>query len=84
MVSRMIIIIFAGCFGGLFAISAAMMEGQAWEKPGTYSGISDASHPPTSTTDCYSFQTGCKNTNSGPTQAELDSGSYLSGDFKGK
>lgn len=83
MVSKMILIIFAGCAGGMVAISAAMMAGQGWEKPGTYTGVSDASHKPTSTTDCYSFQTGCKNTNSGPSQSELNSGAYLSGNWKG-
>lgn len=78
------VIILAASFAGLFSISAAMMAGQEWVKPGTYQGISDASHPPSSTTDCYSFQTGCKNTQSGPTQSELQSGSYLSGNFNFK
>lgn len=81
MASKMMVMILAGCFAGLLAISAAMMAGQGWEKPGTYTGISDASHAPTSTTDCYSFQTGCKNTQTGPTESEMQSGAYLSGNW---
>lgn len=81
MVSRMMMIIMAGCAGGLIVISAAMMAGQGWEKPGTYTGISDASHTPTSITNCYSFQTGCKNIDTTPSKSALDSGAYLSGNY---
>lgn len=80
--SKSILIILAGFAAGVIAIAFGMMAGQDWEKPGTYAGISDASHAPKSTTDCYSFQTGCKNIKSTFTQSEMQSGAELSGNFK--
>ena len=55
-------IIFAGFAGGVIAIALAMSAGSGWETPGSYTGVSNAAHPVTDQTNCYAFQTGCKNT----------------------
>ncbi|MDE1829952.1 MAG: hypothetical protein KGI25_06500 [Thaumarchaeota archaeon] len=82
MSTKTIGIIIGGFAGGVIAISFAMMAGAAWETPGTYTGTSNAAHAPTSTTNCYSFQTGCKNTVTNIPQSQMDSGAYLSGNYQ--
>ena len=59
---KTLVIIIAGCVGGALAIGLAMSAGSGWETPGTYTGVSNAAHPVTDQTNCYAFQTGCKNT----------------------
>ena len=71
----------AGCAGGIIAISVAMLSAEGWETPGTYTGISDASHVPFSKINCYSFQTGCENIKTQVPKSDLDSGAYLSGNY---
>lgn len=71
----------AGCAGGIIAISVAMLSAEGWETPGTYAGISDASHVPVNKTNCYSFQTGCENIEKPVPKSDLDSGAYLSGNY---
>lgn len=76
----MLVITLAAAIGGSVAISAAMLAGSGWQTPGTYTGISNAAHPPSSTTHCYAFQTGCKNTNDGSYSPNtMENGAYLSG-----
>lgn len=76
----MLMITLAASIGGVIVISAAMMVGQDWQKPGSYTGISNAGRAPNSTSHCYPFQAGCKNTNNGGfQQSEMTSGQYLSG-----
>lgn len=82
MSSKTILIIIGGFVGGVAAISFMMLAGSGWETPGTYTGINNAAHVPSSTTHCYSFQTGCKNIETKIPQSEMDSGAYLSGNFK--
>ena len=55
-------IIFAGFAGGVIVIALAMSAGSGWETPGSYKGVSNAAHAVTDQTNCYAFQTGCKNT----------------------
>ncbi|MDE1763814.1 MAG: hypothetical protein KGH88_06185 [Thaumarchaeota archaeon] len=81
MIPKTLVVIIAGCVGGAFAISVAMMAGSGWETPGMYSGTSDASHAPASTTHCYSFQTECKSIQSATPQSALTSGAFLSGSY---
>ena len=75
------VIILAASIGGVSVISLAMMSASGWTTPGVYSGTSDASQAPASLTNCYSFQTGCLNTNSPTPVNDLDSGAYLSGNY---
>ena len=77
----MLTIIMAGCAGGIIAISVAMLGASGWATPGTYTGTSDASHTPVSTTNCYSFQTGCKNTSTQVPQSDLDNGAFLNSNY---
>jgi hypothetical protein len=77
----MLIIILASSIGGVAVISFGMMSASGWETPGVYAGTSDASRAPSSTTNCYSFQTGCMNTNSAIPSADLNNGAYLSGNY---
>ena len=80
MSTKTIGIIIGGFAGGVVAISLAMMAGAAWETPGSYTGVSNAAHAPNSTTHCYPFQVGCKNTNNGGfDQSQMTNGEYLSG-----
>jgi hypothetical protein len=65
MAGRTLAIILAGCVGGVIAISIAMLAGSGWETPGTYTGVSDASHAVTTQGNCQPFQSGCSNTNYG-------------------
>lgn len=81
MLKKTLVIILTGCVGGVIAISVAMMSASGWETPGTYAGISDASHVPDNLTHCYSFQTGCKNVNTQVPQSDLDSGAYLGANY---
>ncbi|HJU12877.1 MAG TPA: hypothetical protein VJ792_00280 [Candidatus Nitrosotalea sp.] len=81
MFPKTLAIILAGCVGGVVAISVAMMAGAGWETPGTYAGTSNAAHAPTSTTHCYSFQTGCKNIQTTVPKSAMDSGAYLSENY---
>lgn len=62
MTSKSIGIILAAFAGGVIIIALAMQAGSGWQLNGHYTGISDASHMPTDTTNCSPFQTGCKNT----------------------
>ncbi|MDE1844770.1 MAG: hypothetical protein KGI10_05505 [Thaumarchaeota archaeon] len=81
MLPKTLAIIIGGCIGGTIVISIAMLSASGWETPGKYTGISDASHTPNSITNCYSFQTGCKNINSKIPQSDLDSGAYLGSNY---
>lgn len=81
MIPKTLAIIVAGCIGGVFAISVAMMTSAGWETPGSYAGTSNAAHAPTSATNCYSFQTGCKNIRTIVSTSDLDSGAFLSGNY---
>jgi hypothetical protein len=74
-------IILGASAAGVILISTAMMSASGWETPGTYVGTSDASHMPTSTTHCYSFQTDCKNTNTKIPASDLDSGAFLGASY---
>ncbi len=82
MFPKTLAIILAGCIGGVLAISVAMLAGSGWETPGTYQGQSNAAHAPTSTTQCYSFQTGCDHSKSAIPQSDMDNGAYLSQNYK--
>jgi len=62
MSAKTLIIILGGFAGGVIAIALAMSAGSGWETPGSYTGVSNAAHTVTDQTNCYSFQTGCKNT----------------------
>ncbi|MGI0018617.1 MAG: hypothetical protein ACREA1_07895 [Nitrosotalea sp.] len=81
MVKTTLLIILGASVGGTLVIAIGMLSASGWETPGTYKGTSDASHVPASTTNCYSFQTGCKNTNSSIPTSAMDSGAYLSGNY---
>ncbi len=81
MLQKTLLIILAASVIGAISISVGMLSASGWERPGTYTGISDASHAPSSTTNCYSFQTGCKNTSDNVTQSDLDSGAYLGSNY---
>lgn len=81
MVPKILVMIMAGCAGGIIAISVAMLGAAGWETPGTYTGPSDASHVPVSTTNCYSFQTDCKNINPQVPKSDLDSGAFLNSNY---
>ena len=81
MIQKTLLIILAASVGGTIAISVGMLSASGWATPGTYTGISDASHAPSSTTNCYSFQTGCKNLIDNTPQSDLDSGAYLSSNY---
>jgi hypothetical protein len=70
-------IIMAGFIGGVIAIGLAMSAGSGWETPGMYTGVSNAAHTVTDPNNCYSFQTGCKNT--GYSIGPSGSGQDLSG-----
>lgn len=67
MVSKELVIILASCFGGAFVIMAAMSAAGGGQPIGTYTGNSNAAHMVTSSTNCYSFQTGCENSNKATT-----------------
>jgi len=82
MTSKTILII-VGSFGvGVIVIGIAMMAGAGWVTPGQYTGTHNAANKVTDSKNCYSFQTGCKNSNSGTTSsyvakpAVAPSGSY--------
>lgn len=81
MLQKTLLIILGASVGGTIAIAVGMLSASGWETPGIYTGISDASHVPASTTNCFSFQTGCKNTNSSIPTSAMDSGAYLSGNY---
>ena len=81
MLQKTLLIILGASVGGTIAIAVGMLSASGWETPGIYTGISDASHVPASTTNCFSFQTGCKNTNSSFPASAMDSGAYLSGNY---
>lgn len=81
MLQKTLLIILGASVGGTIAIAVGMLSASGWETPGIYTGISDASHVPASTTNCFSFQTGCKNTNSSIPASAMDSGAYLSGNY---
>lgn len=81
MLQKTLLIILGASVGGTIAIAVGMLSASGWETPGIYTGISDASHVPASTTNCFSFQTGCKNTNSRIPASAMDSGAYLSGNY---
>ena len=83
MSTKTIAIIVAAFAGGVIAIGIAMSAGSGWETPGTYSGISDASHVANSSSNCYSFQTGCNNTQTNTPTSSMDNGAYLSGGYSG-
>ncbi len=78
---KIFLIILAASVCGAIVISVGMLSASGWSTPGTYTGTSDASRPVTSTTHCYSFQTGCNNTYSMIPQSAMDSGEYLSGNY---
>jgi hypothetical protein len=82
MVSKELIIIMASCIGGTLVIAVGMLSASGWETPGIYTGNSNAAHTVTSSTNCYSFQTGCEKSNAVTPTSDLDSGAYLSGDYK--
>jgi len=77
----MLIIILASSIGGVAVISFGMMSASGWVTPGVYSGTSDASRAPSSTTNCYSFQTGCLNINSEIPSAAPNNGTHLTGNY---
>jgi hypothetical protein len=81
MVKTTLLIILGASVGGTLVIAVGMLSASGWETPGTYKGTSDASHVPPSTTNCYSFQTGCTNTNSSIPPTDMSSGAYLSGNY---
>ena len=81
MVKTTLLIILGASVGGTLVIAIGMLSASGWETPGTYTGTSDASHVPASTTNCFSFQTGCKNTNSSIPGSAMSSGAYLSGSY---
>lgn len=81
MFSKIAIIILASSIGGVAVISLGMMSASGWGTPGVYTGTSDASRASSSTTNCYSFQTGCTNTNSEIPQSDINNGAYLSGNY---
>ncbi len=81
MLQKTLLIILGASVGGTIAIAVGMLSASGWETPGMYTGTSDASHVPASTTNCFSFQTGCKNTNSSFSESAMDSGAYLSGNY---
>lgn len=81
MIPKTLAIIMAGCIGGVFVISVAMMAGAGWETPGSYTGTSNAAHAPTSATNCYSFQAGCTDIKSTVPTSDLDSGAFLSANY---
>ena len=81
MVKQTLLIILAASVGGTLVIAVGMLSASGWERPGTYTGVSDASHVPSSTTNCYSFQTGCTNTNSSIPSSDMGSGAYLGSDY---
>ena len=82
MVSKELVIILASCFGGAFVIMAAMSVAGGGQPPGTYTGNSNAAHTVTDSKNCYSFQTGCTNNSTSTPASDLDSGAYLSGNYK--
>jgi len=77
MSNKTIGIILAGFVGGVIAIGIAMSAGSGWETPGTYTGVSNGAHSVADPNNCYSFQTGCKNT--GYSIGASGSGQDLSG-----
>jgi len=81
MVQNTLLIILGASVGGTIVIAIGMLSASGWSTPGIYTGTSDASHVPASTTNCFSFQTGCQNTNSSIPESAMDSGAYLSGNY---
>jgi hypothetical protein len=70
---------FAAC---VIVIGIAMMAGAGWETPGQYTGTHNAAKTVTDSTNCYSFQTGCTNSNSGAISSSVaQSGASLSGNY---
>lgn len=66
----------------VIVIGIAMMAGAGWETPGQYTGTHNAANAVTDSTHCYSFQTGCTNSNNGTTSASVaTSGAALSGNY---
>lgn len=82
MVSKELVIIMASCLGGAFVIMVSMSAAGGGQPPGTYVGNSNAAHTVTDSQNCYSFQTGCENNNTATPTSDLDSGAYLSGNYK--
>lgn len=82
MTTKTIGIIIGGFAAGAIAISVAMLAGSSWETPGKYTGISNAAHTVSNPMHCYAFQTGCKNIKTSVPKSEMDSGAYLSSNFK--
>ena len=78
---KIFLIILAASVCGAIVISVGMLSASGWSTPGTYTGTSDASRAPASTTNCYSFQTGCNSTYNVIPQDAMDSGAYLGGNY---
>ena len=78
---KIFLIILAASVCGAIVISVGMLSASGWSTPGTYTGTSDASRAPTSTTNCYSFQTGCNSTYNIIPQNAMDSGAYLGSNY---
>jgi len=72
---------FAAC---VIVIGIAMMAGAGWETPGQYTGTHNAANTVTDSKNCYSFQTGCTNGNTGAISSSVaQSGAALSGNYYG-
>ncbi|MHB8546851.1 MAG: hypothetical protein ACYDAJ_08815 [Nitrosotalea sp.] len=82
MVSKELVIILASCFGGAFVIMAAMSTAGGGQPLGTYTGNSNAAHMVISSTNCYSFQTGCENSNKATPISDSIDGANLGADYK--
>lgn len=80
MVQIFLIILVASVCGAI-VISIGMLGASGWSTPGIYTGTSDASRTVASSTNCYSFQTGCNSTYSVIPQNAMDNGEYLSGNY---
>ncbi|MGI0046741.1 MAG: hypothetical protein ACREBB_06085 [Nitrosotalea sp.] len=84
MSAKTIGIIVAGFVAGVIGISVAMLGGSGWETPGSYTGVSDASHTANSSSNCYAFQNGCNvNSYGSSNTTSNDNGAYLSGSYTG-
>ncbi len=79
--AHVFLIILVASVCGAIAISVGMLSASGWATPGIYTGTSDASRTVASSTNCYSFQTGCNSTYSVIPQDSMDSGAYLSGNY---
>jgi len=82
MVSKELIIILACCFGGAFVVMISMSAAGGGQPPGVYVGNSNAAHAVSDSQNFYSFQTGCEKNSTYTPSSDLESGAYLSGDYK--